>query len=109
MKQVALKRLKHHIDTRCLYLFRATYYILHFIHGVHTLSALPSSVSIFFLMPSLGKMLHILAFQVVYPLNLLWCEELRISIIILLADIEHLSAVLEICLDSLIYFRIGHL
>ena len=103
MKQVALKRLKHQIDTRCLYLFRATYYILHFIHGVHTLSALPSSVSIFFLMPSLGKMLHILAFQVVYPLNLLWCEELRISIIILLADIEHLSAVLEICLDSLIY------
>ena len=48
MKQVTLKRLRHQIDTRCLYLFRATYYILHFIHGVQTLPALPSSVSIFF-------------------------------------------------------------
>ena len=31
MKQVALKRLRHQIDTRYLYLFRETYYILHFI------------------------------------------------------------------------------
>ena len=77
--------------------------------GHCALSALLSSLSISFLIPALGKMLHILTFQVIYSLNLLWREEPGISGIILFSNIEHLSALFEICPDSLIHLRIGHL